>query len=447
MIPAIGSEIEIAIDGLDLDGTGVGRRAGLEVRVARALPGDRVRARIEGVSRHQPTAFASLIEIVAPAPGRRPSPCPVSDRCDGCALIELDQPAQASAKLELLRRQLSGVLPDALLPDRVVETPPALGYRRRAKFVVARVDGAVRLGAYARRSHRFVPTEPCPVVTPAIASALPAIATAIERQDVAIAADGQPGLRYLQLRGSDRGELLVTLVSHQPSGPLQRAADDIARDVPSVTGVTLDLNPSSGDAILAGQGRLLAGRGELIDTVAGVPVALGPYDFVQLHGPAGDRLGQSVADLITTASPGPVIDLFSGVGALAFAIALRGRRTIAVERQRSALRAGRAAAQRARLEIEHAAADGAEFLSGLAASGMAPPVIVVDPPRRGLTDDALRALLALPAHRLIYVSCWPRALARDLQRLSAGGYRALAVEAHDLFPQTPAVEALVELGR
>jgi len=443
----VGTEIELVIDRIDLDGAGVGLIGGRAVHVARALPGDRVHARIESVARHRPAAFASLIEIRAPASGRRSSPCPLAGACDGCALIELEPAAQASAKLELLRHELAACVPATLLPDQLVATAPALGYRRRAKFVVVRQDGAIRLGAYARRSHRVVPNEACPVVTPAIARSLPAIAAALERAGVAVANRDRPGLRHLQLRSNDRNELLITLVAHAPSAELQRAATAIAGALPAAVGVTLDVNSAAGDAVLSGHGQLLVGRGELVDTIGGVPVALGPYDFVQLHGPAGDRLGQSVAAHVEAAPPGPVLDLYAGVGTLGLAIARRGRHALAVERLLSAAVAGRNAARQAGLAFDSVAADGATFLVGLSARATAPAAIVVDPPRSGLNGDTVRALLASRTPLLIYVSCWPRALARDLVALAAGGLRPRAIEAHDLFPQTPAVEALVVLER
>lgn len=445
--PRPGSEVEIVVERIDLDGSGVGPLDQIEVHIARALPGDRVRARIASVARHKPAAYAELIEIVAPAAGRRPSPCPLVGACDGCALIALEPAAQAGAKLELLRRELTASVLAALLPGQLITTPPALGYRRRAKFVVARIDGVVRLGAYRRRSHQVTPTETCPVVTPAIASALPAVAAAIEQQAVPIADGQQTGLRFVQLRSNDQGELLITLVAAAASAELQRAADAIAAALPSTIGVTLDLNPGTGDAVLGGQGQLLAGRGTLDDTIGGVALALGPYDFVQLHGPAGDRLGQQVAARVAMAPAGVALDLYAGVGTLGLAIARSGRQTIAIEQLPSAAQAGRDAACRAGLAFGSVAADSAEYLAGLAARAGTPAAVVVDPPRRGLGSDAVTALLSSRVPLLIYVSCWPRALARDLEALAAGGFRPTAVEAHDLFPQTPAVEALVVLER
>ncbi len=436
-------ELCVEVTGLAADGSGVAEHLGVALHIAGALPGDRARVRVEHRSPHRPQAFARLEALERPSPRRRDNPCPHAPDCAGCPLIGLDDEAQLLHKRALLAQQLAAT--GVPLPEALIRSEPVLGYRRRAKYVVFRQEGRLRLGAFQRRSHRPTPTESCPVVRPAIRAALPVIVEVLERAGVVPDEASAPGLRYLQLRANHLDQLLLTLVLRQPLPGLSAVAARLAERLPALVGVTADLNDDPGDALLSGQVELLWGQPTLREQLSGCEIELDPYAFCQLHGPAGERLARDVAELVSRSADDWVADLYAGVGAIGLQLARQHPRVVAVERLASACRAARRAAQDHGLALSVVAADSATWLEGMLARGQRLHAAVVDPPRRGLSREALEALLQLRPAQLIYVSCHPPALARDLAALQQAGYRALRCLAYDLFPQTPQIEVLVEL--
>lgn len=440
-----GQRITLELGGVDVDGEAWGQVKETELRLTGAYPGELVEVELAHVSPHTLKAWAELLKILRPSPQRRRSPCAHRPACAGCPLIELDEAAQLRSKAATLARALSGLVDASLLPERCLATPPAWAYRRRAKFVVFRQDGHLRLGAYQRRSHDPVGTETCEVVSPAIRQALTPLARTLAQQGVAIDGEGGVGLRFVQLRSNFAGALLLTLVVRKMDPSLATLAKLLAQVIPALSGVSVDVNPGSGDNILAGQSQLLWGQGVLPERLGGLELALDAYAFSQIHGPAGERLAQAASDLIDFKPGAWVADLYAGLGQMAFYLARQHSQVVAVERVASAVQQGQQAAQAAGLAVKFICADSADWLQEMAGQTDAPHAVVIDPPRRGLSASALAGILALRPAQIVYVSCQPKSLARDLNELLQQGYVVTTVKAFDLFPQTAAVESIVKL--
>jgi 23S rRNA (uracil1939-C5)-methyltransferase len=442
-----GDRIELLATDLDLEGLGVGRAGDVEVHAADLLPGETAEVAIEHVSRHAPRAWAAAgLRIGPTAPERVSPPCPAFSRCGGCTWQHLAYPAQLEHKRRRVARALSA-LPSPPAVAEVVASPRQLGYRNKATYVVAASPSGPALGAYAPRSHEWVDTAGCRVVMAEIDRVAAAARAALSRTELAVHDERlRTGhLRYVVVRASRAGQVLVGLVttSDAPSDALERAAESLMAE-PGVAGVVWVPNDATSGTILGGEeSRVLAGSGALAETIAGVAVDVAIDTFVQIHLDQAEALYARLADRVGAGPGTRAIDLYCGIGGIAFALAGRGAQALGLERNAGAVRAAEHAADRAGLSgrARFEAAPAAELPRVLGRDPV--DVIVVNPPRQGLEPAVRAALAGRPPPVLAYVSCGPESLGRDLAELGTGGLRVDSVEPFDLMPGTGHVETLV----
>ncbi len=426
---AVGEEIELSVDGIATGGEGVGRDAsGRAVFVPRTAPGDRVRVRLETARGRW--ARGRLVELLDPGPDRRSAPCPAYDRCGGCALQHLTAGAQREARREVVRqtlRRIGGLDP---------EVPPLehgtgeLGYRNRVRFVLRREAGGVRAGFRAEgRPGEVVDLEDCPLAEPAIRRAWRSLRDAWGPD--ARALPGGDELELL-LRGSASGDVALHVRGgeEEPEGDPSALADAI----PGLVSYTWQDR--------AGTRRVLAGEDGIEDVWQGIRFRLGPEVFLQANRGVSERMDAWIDARVGDPRGTRVADLYAGVGARAIRWALAGARATAVESSREACRAGRRAAGEAGARVRFLAGRVEDHPEAARASDL----VVVNPPRAGLSRGVASELAAaVSPRRMIYVSCDPATLARDLARL-AGRWRPVAIAAFDAFPQTGHVETVVDLA-
>jgi len=433
---------------LDEAGAGVGPLddAGrvVEVHVADLLPGERAAVAIEHRSPHKPLAWGRIASRLGPSSPDRVAPaCPGFGTCGGCAWQHLAYPAQRVEKHRRVARALGEVGELPAIPP-VVPSPSPLGYRNKGKYVVGSRDGRLVLGAYAPRTHRVVDTLGCRVVAAPIDAVAAAVRDAAQAAGLAgyDEASRAGELRYVIVRADAGGHALVVLVvtSKTRAGALTAAAAAIAQH-PAVRGVLAMRNDRADAAIVTDDVELLAGAATLTEEVAGCPVEVGAGEFLQVNREQAHAIYARVAELAGT---GRVIDVYSGLGGIALTLARRGADVVAVEIDPAAT------AALARAAAAGGLADRVTVHTGDAASAAAlpragaPDAVVVNPPRKGLSADARAALVALAPARIVYVSCGPESLGRDLTAL-APHYRPDHVEPFDLMPGTAQIETVVRL--
>lgn len=393
-------------------------------RVFGGIPGEPAALRV--LHRGGNEDYAEWVGSPAPAPDRVAPPCPHYRRCGGCPWMHLTP----EAAREWRRRRVAGALAEAGIEADVDATVPSpdgdVGYRHLVKLVAAPARGGVRLGAYGRHSHDVVPIDGCAVLHPALRP--------ITGLRLPVPADV---LRHVVVRRArSNGKLLATLVARRDDPALRRAADRLP-----VHGVHLHLHDDTGDAIFGrGPTTRLRGLDTLDERVGGAALAVGPTDFFQTNPALAARIW---ADLPTP--DGPLLDLFCGVGAVSCALGTRGAvfPVHGIELSEAAVSRARANAVQNGLT--------ATFAAGPVATAPIPDgfegaTVVVNPPRSGLGEAVVARLVALRPRRVLYVSCEPRALARDLVGLHATGLSVRRVTPYDMFPNTPHVETVVELG-
>jgi 23S rRNA (uracil1939-C5)-methyltransferase len=433
-------EASVRIDGLDEDGRGVGAAAGVEVHVVDALPGETVIARIDHTSPHAARAWGVRVRLASPPSTERvPPACPAFGRCGGCTLQHLCYPGQLTEKRRRVERALAAHPALAhVAVDDVVASPHELHYRNKAKYVVG--PGGV-LGSYAPATHDIVDMAGCRVPEEPI----DAVAGTVRRE---LARAGVPAyderarrgeLRHVVVRANHEGRVLVVLVvAAPPREALRRAAQAIRRAAPAVAGVVGNVNATTGGAIFGPTDVPLAGAAALADEIGGVRLELSARSFFQVNRAAAARLYDEVVRVVAPARGVRVVDLYTGVGGIALTLAARGADVLGVEANADAVADARRSA--------HALGLRARFAAGDAAAGLREhaDVVVVNPPRKGLSEDARAAILAARPPRLVYVSCGPRSLGTDLAAL-AGAYDVAGVRPFDLMPGTPQVETVVSL--
>jgi 23S rRNA (uracil1939-C5)-methyltransferase len=440
--------LELRIEAVDDEGAGVGPAGGRTIHVAGALPGELVRAFVEHQSPHRPESWARLVEVLERSPARREPPCPASARCGGCALQHAAYDEQLRLKADLVRRALArhpalaSVEVAACLP-----APAETRYRDQAKFVVARIRGRIVPASYAPSSHRPIDMTGClvpeaPVQEAAEAAVAVAAAAGVpvydERRRTGL-------LRYVVARANVRGQVLVVLVAAADFPEADSVARDLRARCPAVAGVVLDVNQTTGGAILGGAGRTLDGTDSLEEEVGPVRLTLGARAFFQVN---RDQAAHLYALCAQAAEPAPtdvLLDLYSGVGGIALTLAPQVAHIVGIESSPEAVAAARDAAASAGLgaRCDFRCGEVGALLAGVDRAD----VVVLDPPRKGCEPAVLERVAALRPRRIVSVSCDPHSLARDLARLAALGYTTPLVQPLDLFPGTAHVECIAALAR
>ncbi len=430
----------------------LGRRS---LRVSNGLPNETVDVRLVHVGRT--TAEVRIEHVVVASPDRVADACPHGQVCPGCGL----RTTSPLARRAFLRERVATALAKAGLAHvPVLETvgaPQPDGWRHKAFLTARRTSRGIFLGLYEEHSHRLLGIDGCPAHAEPVERALSAVRQALKRANPSIYDERskEGWLRYVAVRASlSTGEALVTFVATGRDFAAERAlVEDIRRFAPHVTGFVLNVHEAPGNAPFGARFATLAGSPYLTEQSGPFTLRVSAGSFFQVNPAMGVRLHDAVARAARTAPPGPAVDLYGGVGCTSLRLAADGRQVTLVEAIGTAAEdaawnarrppGGDADASSALVEVR------AERVETAIASGtIAPPVVVlVNPPRSGLSAEVLGQIRAWKSPLLLYVACDPRPLARDLAALTADGAIVESVEPFEMMPQTAHVEALAIVRR
>jgi len=408
---------EVDLLALVYGGDAMGRLPdGRAVFVPCGLPGERVRLRL--VEQKRGFARAQLVEVLTPSSDRILPACPDTANCGGCHYMHMTYPAQLKAKTAILRDQFERIagVPDAPVAP-IVPSPQEWHYRNTVQFHLA---PAGRLGFQEPGSHQVAPLQDCRLCHPAIIEVLPALDF-----------EANPAIRRVQVRVGMADEILLILESDDPVPP------DLTVDLPV-------------SAIFAGPGGLaenaplvLAGDDHLLMEALGRPFRVSAASFFQVNIPQAENMLRYLLDQLPLTPQTLALEVYAGVGLFSAFLALRVGRLVAVESAPSAVDD---------FAVNLDAFDNVALYDGpaeevLPALDLRPDLVLVDPPRAGLSLSVLDALVGTGAPFLAYVSCDPATLARDVKRLLTAGYRLQSLQPFDMFPQTYHVETVVLMSR
>jgi 23S rRNA (uracil1939-C5)-methyltransferase len=450
-----GDRLTVDVIDLAFGGEGVARADGYVVFVPGGVPGDRLEVRLTQV---RPRFARGEIErVVTPSGHRTDPPCPYFGQCGGCRL----QHVRYEAQLEFKQRQvaeclarLGGLGPADTVPIRpILGAPEVYGYRNKMEFTFAEADGQPIVGLHqAERYDRILDIERCLLQSEPMNAVLQEVrAVARERGWSVYRPDREEGLvRFLVLReGRATGERMVNLVTASPDVAQARAlAERLEARGPGVASVVLNVNPKKAAVAVGVEEHPVAGRERIRERLGGLEFTVSANSFFQTNTRQAERLFDIVVEYAELSGQETVLDLYSGTGAISLLLARQARAVYGIELVPAAIEdATRNAAANGIANCTFLAGEVRDVLPELIRKGVRAEVVVADPPRAGFHPKALRALLALAAGRLVYVSCNPATLARDLGVLTAGGYRITAVQPIDMFPHTPHIEVVARLVR
>jgi 23S rRNA (uracil1939-C5)-methyltransferase len=442
-----GLTIELAITDLSSTGDGLGRWDDRVVFVPDTVPGDRVHTKL--VQAKPTFGRGSLVKVVSASADRIRPACIVADKCGGCQWQAVTYEAQLAAKQQQVEeslRRIGGLVDAPISPILAADSP--LSYRNKASYPLARsAEGLVKAGYYRKGSHKLVNLNQCPVQDERLNPLLAEVKQDIQRQGWSIYDEKQHRgrLRHLCLRvGRRTGQKLLTLVSAERGlQNLDRQAEAWMAYFGDLVGVSLNYNPGRTNAIFGDETRCVAGRPYLEEVFAGLTFRIQPTTFFQVNTEQAERLLEVVLAELALEGSELIIDAYAGIGTLTLPLAQRSRRCIGLEMQPEAIQQGLENAALNDIEnVEFRQGSVETLLPQVAAElTQSPDVIVLDPPRKGCDAAVLESLISLKSARIVYVSCNPATLARDLKILcEAGGYRLSRVQPADFFPQTAHVE-------
>lgn len=432
-----GDTITVMAETLSRHGDGVAHHDGYEIHVGGLLPGETGDVELDYVSKQRPRAHGAAVQRRNTHPGRRRAPCPHHGRCNGCPLMEMDLPSQHALKREELAREYG------LEVDRLVALPEGDGlhYRWSAKRVVDGEPGSVVLGSYMRGTHNVADMSGCLVDHPDIVRCAQELVEQANRVRVLPYDElGEHGdLRYAWFKTDGRGHVLLTLITAEP---MSRCIEQLSRVLTVPAGIAWGVNSTRGNDLRGATLRPVRGRQGLDFHIAGVELHVGPLGFLQ---PNPTAIALAYHDLVHVPAGGSphgrvALDLYAGAGVTTTLLRERYAQVLPCESYPESAR---------QLGIEPQLVE--EFLARILASPRAPArhpdLVVANPPRGGLGPTVCGQLNQLHASRLHLMSCNPRSLRDDLDRLTGpdGGYRLIGARAFDTLPQTAHIELVAWL--
>ena len=447
--------LTLRIERLSSDGSGVAHSPdGETVFVPGAAPGDEADVRI--VKDCKRYAFGILDHLRTPSPDRIPVDCAVAGPCGGCSLRHLDYTAELRAKQENVTdafRRIGGL--DVPVLD-ICPSPEVDRYRNKVQFPVGLdKNGNPCIGFYAGRTHRIVPCPDCklqPGVLNDIGNALCGFFAENGIQPYN-EETGRGLVRHIFLRrGAHSGQIMVCLVCTRPNFPHADALCTRLREqFADIATILLNVNSKNTNVILGTETHTLYGPGYIEDTLCGVPVQLGPLSFYQVNTLAAERLYGIAAQYAQLTPDDLLLDLYCGMGTIGLSMVDHCRELVGVEIVPEAIESAKANAARMGDAVAAKScffcADAGQAATRLAAEGLHPDVVMLDPPRKGCDEATLSAVVRMAPRRVVYVSCNPATAARDAAWLEQNGYHAEKVQPVDLFPRTKHCETVVLLSK
>ncbi len=445
----VGEILELEITDLSTTGDGLGRWQERVIFVPDTVPGDEIRVRLNHVKPRY--GYGQLLEVISPGPGRVRPACIVADKCGGCQWQVVDYPLQAQAKQEQVQAALERIGKFSGVPlDPIIPAPTPLGYRNKVSYPLAFNKGRVQAGYYRKGSHHIVNLNQCPVQDPRLNPLLAGVKLDLQDQAWSIynELNHTGALRHLGLRiGRRTGEILLTLVT--ASDDLTELPEQAAvwlATYPGLVGVCLNHNLKPGNQIFGDETEVIAGRDYIREQLAGLEFQINSTSFFQVNTEQTETLVTLIQAELALTGAETILDAYCGVGTLSLPLSSQAQRILGIEINPAAVIQAHANAQLNRItnaEFIQADMGDWQFL------GEHPPdIVLLDPPRKGCDPTTLNHLKTLAPERIVYVSCNPATLARDLNDLChAGFYNLTRVQPLDFFPQTAHVETVAFLHR
>lgn len=449
--------VPLTITAMSAEGNGIGRYAesaderGIAIFVPFTAIGDVIRCRIVKVQKN--LAYGKVEELITASPDRLPQlDCPAFGKCGGCTYRHISYDAELRSKWQRVADALARIGGLDIEPQPIVACEQPDRYRNKAQYPVAPGEHRPLIGLYAARSHRVIEQCDCLLQPVVFEKALDAVAQWAKKNRVPIYDEttGNGVLRHIYIReGAQSGERMVCLVCTCGKLPDTDSLVAALREaVPGLRSVMVNLNAEDTNVVLGKTSYPLYGEPYITDTLCGLTFRLSPLSFYQVNHDQAERLYRLAADAAALTGEEALLDLYCGTGTIGLSMAHRVRELVGVEVVPQAVEdARRNAADNGIANARFIAADAAQAAKQLAAEGWHPDVVVLDPPRKGCEAVLIDTVVQMNPDRVVYVSCDPATLARDLKLFAELGYATERVTPVDMFPRTAHVESVATVKR
>lgn len=438
------------ITGCTSQGLGVARFEDRAVFVQGAIPGETCEIRLIKITKT--AVYGRLEKLIHASPHRVKPVCPHFGRCGGCDLMHMDYALETELKRQRVSDALSrigGVQPK---PLPITAAPSDEAYRNKAQFPVAMTESGPAAGFFRKRSHQLIPVTHCHIQSPEAEAVSQAVLRWMNTYHI-LPYDEETHRGYVRhifvRKAVVTGQLMVCIVANSDKLPKSRQLSDMLREaVPTLTTVIHNVNTRPGNVILGDVYHTLYGDGYIEDVLCGFTFRLSPASFYQVNHHQAQVLYEKAIALADLHGTETVLDLYCGTGTITLCLSRAAGQVIGVEVVPQAIEDAKENAVRNGIQnVRFLRADASEAAKRFAEEGIRPDVITVDPPRKGLSPDVIFAMAQMGPKRIVYVSCDPATLARDVKLLDEQGYGFVTAEAVDLFPRTKHVETVALLEK
>ncbi|WP_418486947.1 23S rRNA (uracil(1939)-C(5))-methyltransferase RlmD [Dysosmobacter sp.] len=441
-----GSIYTAVIDGYSSEGLGIARVNGAVVFVPHAVRGEEIDLRITKVMKT--SCAGEIVKIHDPSPERMEPECPYAGKCGGCAYRHLTYPEELWAKRQRVQDALTRIGGLELTVEEILGAKNPEHYRNKSQYPVG-ADGSI--GFFQARTHKVVPIRRCLIQTEAADRTAQAVGEWMRRYKISAYDEttGKGLVRHVCVRVNRKGESLCCVVVNGNKVPREpELAAYVTAAVPHTVGVLLNSNTRRGNVVLGDKYRTLFGRNYLMDTLCGLEFKLSMPSFYQVNRDQAEVLYGKALEFAGLTGNETVLDLYCGIGTITLCLAKAAKRVIGAEIVPPAIRDAKENALRNHIEnAEFFCGDAADIAAKLESDGLRPDVVTVDPPRKGLAPEVIASVAAMGPEKVVYVSCDPATLGRDVKIFREFGYEAKRAAAVDMFPGTAHVETVVLLSR
>lgn len=439
----------VTFDGYTSEALGVCHVGERVVFVPKALIGERAEIRIVKVT--SSAVYGRLERLIERSPARIEPACPHFGHCGGCDTWHMSYAEELRFKLDRVNSALKHIGGQTLEAKDILGCDEPLRYRNKAIFSVSELDGTPHYGFFQPRSHDLVPVDTCLIQSELSCRAADAVTEFMAENSVPAydEVSGKGAVRHVFCRQSrNRSQAVVCIVAARGFGAKTESLVAFLRErCPELTGIVLNINKTRGNTVLAGDFHTLWGSQNIVDDLCGSEFEIAPQAFYQINPPQAERLYEKALEYACGGNADLALDLYCGAGTISLCLARSFDKVVGAELVPQAIENAIENARRNNIDnASFICGDAGEAAAAFAAQNTRPDAVVVDPPRKGMSESAIAAVADMRPPRIVYVSCNPATLARDVARFEAFGYTLTAATAVDMFPRTSHVETVALLS-
>ncbi len=441
-------KIELFIESVTSEGSGLGRYEGMAVFVRGTVPGDKIIAHIIKVSKNY--AIGIVDDIIEPSTSRIEPDCSVSQKCGGCSFRDMTYEEELKYKLSRVQDAVNRIGHIDFEVEKIIGADHTNFYRNKAQYPVYIENGNLIAGFYAYKSHRIIPCSDCRLQPPEFEQGIKAFEKWVKKNNITSFDEktGKGLLRHIYFRKAfGTGEVMVCAVVNANDIPdKDYLVSELEQAFENLKSVVININKKNTNVILGSETKTIRGSEKICDVLLGKKFVISPQSFYQVNHGQCEKLYSLAADYAALKGVETVVDMYCGAGTIGLTLADKCKQLVGIEIVPSAIENAKENAQLNHISnADFICADAFDGAKEIEKRGLKPDLVIVDPPRKGCQKELFDVIENMGANRIVYVSCDSATLARDLAILKEKGYNLQHLTAVDMFPRTPHVECVADI--